>query len=398
MISINIIISEGDIMTKRVTPEEYKRRFDKVSKGHFELLTDYTRQKDKVKVRHIDCGNVFLTDPTAFLRYGSCPAHRYEKISKKTRMTLEEYKQRVYDMYGDEYTVLGTEYVNTNTPIKMRHNTNGYIWSPTPGSILSGRQDPTTAGTRRGDSRRTPIDKIKKKIKDATGDEYTIVEGSYKGINNKATFIHHLPDGSENRFQMTPSKFIVRGQRDPAFKLIRQGEAQRKTQEEFYNQVIELTNGDYELVGEYTGDANKTKFLNKKDSRIFYMTPSNFIKGQRDPYYKKSSAEKIIYDFLTKHDIEFIDEYRLPVKEGIVRTKQQRVDFYLPRYNMFIEFDGAQHFENKYIGMSKETLDDRIARDRHKDTYAYEHNIKMVRIPYVYQDSLEQVLSNILDL
>lgn len=48
------------------------------------------------------------------------------------KRTTEEFKKLVYDLVGDEYTVLG-EYTTTLTKIQMRHNkcgTKTYIYEP----------------------------------------------------------------------------------------------------------------------------------------------------------------------------------------------------------------------------------------------------------------------------
>ena len=52
------------------------------------------------------------------------------------RKTTEEFKQEVYNLVGNEYSVLG-EYITNKTKIKMRHNKCGYEYEVTPNSFLS---------------------------------------------------------------------------------------------------------------------------------------------------------------------------------------------------------------------------------------------------------------------
>ena len=57
-----------------------------------------------------------------------------------------------------------------------------------------------------------------------------------------------------------------------------------------------------------------------------------------------------------------------------------RFDFYLPDYNVCLEYDGIQHFQpTKFL---HDNFEDRKKRDEIKDKYCKEHNIKLVRIPY----------------
>lgn len=51
----------------------------------------------------------------------------------------------------------------------------------------------------------------------------------------------------------------------------------------FKDKVVSLTNGEYELQGEYTKTHAKTTFKHIKCGTLFDMTPHNFLAGQRCP-------------------------------------------------------------------------------------------------------------------
>ncbi len=62
-------------------------------------------------------------------------------------------------------------------------------------------------------------------------------------------------------------------------------------------------------------------------------------------------------------------------------------DFYIPELNTCIEVDGEQHFKKTFVGFSKntrkqDTLEDRQKRDKIKNIFCMENNIKLLRIPY----------------
>lgn len=61
--------------------------------------------------------------------------------------------------------------------------------------------------------------------------------------------------------------------------------------------------------------------------------------------HKGSNGEQIIATLLKEHDITYIQEktfkdFRYKDTGGI-----PRYDFYLPDYNILIEYDGEQHFK-----------------------------------------------------
>lgn len=68
-------------------------------------------------------------------------------------------------------------------------------------------------------------------------------------------------------------------------------------------------------------------------------------------------------------------------------------DFYLPNYNMVIEFDGEQHFKPSHFTHSK--LSYTQAHDAIKNEYCKDNNIKLVRIPYWDMNNIETILDDI---
>lgn len=64
-------------------------------------------------------------------------------------------------------------------------------------------------------------------------------------------------------------------------------------------------------------------------------------------------------------------------------------DFYLPKHNIIIECDGAQHFRTQNNDWHSEfKLQETAERDRRKEDYCREHNIILFRIPFWDYDKL----------
>lgn len=56
-------------------------------------------------------------------------------------------------------------------------------------------------------------------------------------------------------------------------------------------------------------------------------------------------------------------------------------DFYLPEYNILIEYDGEQHFKVAF-GQTEEKLILQKQYDEIKNQWCKDNNIKLIRIPY----------------
>jgi hypothetical protein len=81
-----------------------------------------------------------------------------------------------------------------------------------------------------------------------------------------------------------------------------------------------------------------------------YGTPSLTLTGQP----VKSKAEKAIADYLTRHNITYQYEAQAMTKGWLIKDKISKPDFYLPQYNLFIEYWGLvdspdRRTRDKYI-------------------------------------------------
>ena len=82
---------------------------------------------------------------------------------------------------------------------------------------------------------------------------------------------------------------------------------------------------------------------------------------------------------------------------GIAFEYQKRVtigdelhifDFYLPNHDMFIEYDGEQHYHPVTVFGGKEAYDKRVFRDKTKDNYVKSLSKTIIRVPYTLRDSI----------
>lgn len=110
---------------------------------------------------------------------------------------------------------------------------------------------------------------------------------------------------------------------------------------------------------------------------------------------KKSKGERVIASILTELNIDFETQHVF----YDCRSKNNRVlyfDFYLPGYNICIEYDGEQH--QKGWKRDLNTLPAIKERDKIKDKYCIQNNIQLIRIPYTELKNInEEYILNILE-
>ncbi|MCK9415301.1 hypothetical protein M0Q97_01430 [Candidatus Dojkabacteria bacterium] len=111
----------------------------------------------------------------------------------------------------------------------------------------------------------------------------------------------------------------------------------------------------------------------------FSQTPNAHLKGCGCPICTESHGEREIRVFLQNNDINFI--YQKTFK-GCKYKNLLKFDFYLPKYNICIEYDGKQHFSSFYKFGGEEILKIQKIKDSIKTKYCNDNNIFLFRINY----------------
>ena len=102
-----------------------------------------------------------------------------------------------------------------------------------------------------------------------------------------------------------------------------------------------------------------------------------------------SKGEQKIADILKAHNIRFERQKTFDGCRFKSTNLLARFDFYLPDYNILIEYDGQQHFTYGNNGWNtKANFIKRKERDEFKNSWCEEHGIKLIRIPYTKYETL----------
>lgn len=108
----------------------------------------------------------------------------------------------------------------------------------------------------------------------------------------------------------------------------------------------------------------------------------------------KSKGEFLIGKILSQHNIKYEKEKTFQDCKDINLLP---FDFYLPEYDILIEYDGEQHFSlarfgNKTIEQAKKELDKYILHDNIKNNWCLKNNKKLLRYSYKDFNKLEELL------
>lgn len=135
---------------------------------------------------------------------------------------------------------------------------------------------------------------------------------------------------------------------------------------------------NYDLT-EYENNKTKVKISCKKHG-VFEVRPDNHINSKNGcPVCCESIGEKHISIFLNDKNIEFKREKKFKTCKNINLLS---FDFYLPEFNICIEYDGKQHYEPiEYFG-GPNSLKSQNIKDEIKNKFCQENGIRLIRIRY----------------
>jgi hypothetical protein len=153
----------------------------------------------------------------------------------------------------------------------------------------------------------------------------------------------------------------IQGQGCPKCGLSQRTNLLKSTQEQFI-QKARTIHGDkysYSQVN-YINNRTKIKIACPKHGE-FEQTPDSHINGKNAcPRCNDSKGELELELIFKKYNIEAKSQYRIPEVADILKY-----DFYLPKYNLLIEFHGIQHYE--YIPFIHNNNDDNFLKQKNRD-------------------------------
>ena len=122
--------------------------------------------------------------------------------------------------------------------------------------------------------------------------------------------------------------------------------------------------------------------------------PYNRCRGQNVRNVDIPKGEKEIIKIFEKHNIKYVHE---KIFEKCRNKNPLKFDFYLPSYNICIEYQGKQHYEpvdftGKGMELAEENFYYAIENDNIKRKYCEDKKILLIEIPYWDFNNIKKIL------
>ena len=243
---------------------------------------------------------------------------------------------------------------------------------------------PKTPRESNGRWKQSNTEEFIRKAKKIHGDKYDYSKVEYKNNSTKVCII--CPE--HGKFWQRPNDHISKKAGCPQCK-----GTHLYTKEEFIEKANKIHNNyyDYSLV-KYINNKTHIKIICPIHGE-FEQRPDKHLRGQGCPKCKKSHGETLIEKYLLENDIEYKSQYKIPIDVSINFSGKAYIDFYLPNYNLFIEYNGEQHYINRpHFGNKYNDFERQSKRDIYVKNYCKENNIRLLEIPYTEQNIQEYLI------
>lgn len=291
------------------------------------------------------------------------------------KFTNEEFIKRLNDNKPNIIPL--EEYKGSNVSIYFKCNTCGKIFKNSPIHILGTRNQgcPNCYHQKQRMDKDSFYEKAKK-------NKNIVVVGEYEGSKNKidvnCVYCNKI-------FKMRADSVLENRGHAPCIQkmVIREP---KKTQEQFIEE-LKKTNNKIIPLDTYTKGSDKMDFKCLICDTVWNSRIDHILHGDSGCLHCNiSKGENKIKNFLLNNNIEYIQQYKFDDCRDILPLP---FDFYLPKYNTCIEFDGEQHIRPAF---GERSFYRTVLHDGMKNNYCKWNNINLIRIPHTDFDNIEKIL------
>ena len=287
------------------------------------------------------------------------------------KKTKEQFVADAIKVHGDKYDYSKVEYVNNRTKVCIICPEHGEFWQ-IPDSHLRGRGCSFCRYIKSSSKCRMNLETFIQRSKEVHGNKYDYSKVEYINTDTKVCIV--CPKHGE--FWQTPHHHL-RGRGCYICGI------NKKSNKEFIQQAIEIHGDKYDYTQtNYVNKHHKVKIICPVHGD-FWQLPNNHLNGRGCPQCgnKKSQKEEMVLKSLQENFYNVIYQYtNKTFLKGKNERKNLTLDFYLPDYNIGIEYQGEQHFVALEHFGGEETYITVVERDERKYKQCTEHGIKIFYI------------------
>ncbi len=281
--------------------------------------------------------------------------------------------------------IVSGKYIKSSIKIECKCRVCGYEFSSRPNDLLNGHGCPQCKKQNLSKLYKHTHEDFIHKLKNKNIDVniISVYTGCHQNIHCKCNICN-------NNFDIIAGNLLKHG--CPICGIKRRILARTKSHEDFVKELY-MQNKNIEVIGKYINSKKPIKCLCKICGNKWFAIPDGLLgdKGTGCPHCRVYKGEKQITDYLEENKIVFERQKTYEDLVGI-GGKKLSYDFYLPRKNLFIEYNGEQHYSPIDFFGGKDKFIVQQEHDKRKKEYINKMNARLLVIPYWDFNSIKDIL------
>lgn len=291
----------------------------------------------------------------------------------------ENFINKSNNLHNNKYDYSLVEYKNARIKVKILCPIHG-VFEQCPDTHSRGRGCPKCKGGV-GYSK----DEFIENSISAHGLKYDYQLVNYKNTSTKVKIMCPI----HGVFEQRPNDHLRYGCEKCGIKLRSEKKTLKLDEFIFKSNIIHNNMYDYSKTN-YCGHRNKVTIICPLHGE-FEQTANSHLSGCGCYMCKESKGEKKIKKCLIDNKIKYIQQKKYKECKDI---KPLPFDFYLPEYNVCIEYDGIQHHKSSFFHKNKYDFEKIKIRDQIKNDFCTGLNgrPKLIRISYIDYKKIDDIL------
>lgn len=373
-------------MRERLTLDGFIAQSISVHKNKYDYSkTTIGTWKTKVCIICPEHGKFWKSPNNHIRQKQGCPICSNIMRTKNQTMTQDEFLKRAKTVHPN-YLYEKAIYIKSYEKVCVTCPIHGDFWQEA-NSHLMGSGCPKCYLEKSSKEKLTSQDVFIKRAKSIYGNRFVYDKTKYIGIHEKIC----VTCRQHGDFYVRANDFLndVNCKECSKIKCSRQ---RRKKKDTF---IVESLNKHGNLY-----DYSKVKYINQNTKveiicpthGSFFQKPKEHLNGCGCPMCKRSLGETKVSIFLDKYKIKYIKQYSITNESLFCSNKNIVVDFYVIQYNLFIEYNGEQHYKPINAFGGEESFYKQQERDMALRQYCKEHNINLLEISYKEYNNIDDIL------
>ena len=379
-------------MPKKLTTEEFIQKAREVHGDKYDYSkVKYKSTHEKIIVICSEHGE-FSIQPNSLLNGRGCQKCGNKNKGKEKKITTEEFIKRAREVHGCKYDYSKVKYNNEKDKVCIICPEHGEFWQKPVYHLLNKCDCPKCANKKNINIKSLTTEDFILRAREIHGWKYDYSKVNY--INNRTKVCIICPEHGE--FWMRPNCHLSK-QGCPKCGKIEMSKKNTLTTEEFIQKAREVHGDKY--------DYSKVKYVNNytkvciicPEHGEFLIKPNSHLNGCGCHFCNETNGERKVRLLLEKRKINYEQEKTF---DWLKNNGNLFLDFYLPDYNIAIEYQGIKHsqttdFARKGKEWAMNMLSNTKDRDLIKKNLCEKYNIKLFYINY--NDNIEKKISLIFE-